>query len=53
MTKMKDIKFTQRAVESIRKATSCRVIDLLDAFVANNTLEALVDILEGIGDKEF
>ena len=50
MTRMNSVKFTLRAMEAIRKATSCRVTSLLDAFVANNTIEALVDILQGIGD---
>ena len=50
MTRMNNVKFTLKAMEAIRKATSCRVIQLLDAFVANNTIEALVSILQGIGD---
>jgi hypothetical protein len=40
-------------MEAIRKATSCRVIELLDAFVANNTIEALIEILEKYGADKF
>jgi hypothetical protein len=40
-------------MEAIRKATSCRVIELLDAFVANNTIEALIGILDSISAKRF
>lgn len=42
MTRMSGTKFTLKAMEAIRKATSCRVIELLDAFVANNTIESLI-----------
>mmetsp|Transcript_29513 Transcript_29513/g.44870 ORF Transcript_29513/g.44870 Transcript_29513/m.44870 type:complete len:177 (+) Transcript_29513:792-1322(+) len=49
MTKMSDLNFQVRATVAIRKATSCRVIELLDAFVANGTIEALVGILDGFG----
>lgn len=51
MTKLNDLRFTLKAMEAIRKATSCRVIELLDSFVANNTIEALVEILEREGDE--
>ena len=40
-------------MEAIRKATSCRVIDLLDAFVANGVIEALINILDEHGIKEL
>ena len=53
MTRMDNMKFMLRAMEAIRKATSCRVIELLDSFVANNTIEHCVDILKGIGKAEF
>ena len=53
MTKMDDVKFQLQAMEAIRKATSCRVIELLDAFVANNTIEALIGILDSHGAKYF
>jgi len=53
MTKMDDVKFQLKAMEAIRKATSCRVIELLDAFVANNTIEALIGILDSHGAKYF
>lgn len=40
-------------MEAIRKATSCRVIELLDAFVANEVMEALINILDEHGIKEL
>jgi len=40
-------------MEAIRKATSCRVIELLDAFVANGTIESLIRILDLHGETKF
>ena len=53
MTKMSNVKFRLIAMIAIRKATSCRVIELLDAFVANGTLEALIEILDDITQEEL
>ena len=49
MTRMDNLKFMLKAMEAIRKATSCRVIELLDSFVANNTIEHCIKILKDIG----
>ena len=38
---------------SIRKATSCKVAELLDAFVSNGLIEELVAILNHFGEKRF
>ena len=48
-----DIKFVLKSMEAIRKATSCRVIELLDSFVANNTIEHCVQILKSIGEARL
>ena len=53
MTRMDNLKFMLKAMEAIRRATSCRVIELLDSFVANNTIEHCVNILKGIGKAEL
>ena len=50
---MDDDKYRLIAMVAIRKATSCRVIELLDAFVANGTLEALVEILDAITEEKL
>ena len=51
MTKMGDHKFQLKALIAIRKATSCRTIELLDTFVADGLIETLVSILDGFGLK--
>lgn len=38
-------KYRLKALQTIRKATSCKVADLLDSFVANGLIEKLVEIL--------
>jgi hypothetical protein len=42
MSKFKNYKFRLKALVSIRKATSCKVAELLDSFVANGLIEKLV-----------
>lgn len=42
MSKGKNYKFKLKALISIRKATSCKVAELLDSFVANSLIEKLV-----------
>ena len=50
MTQMNNLEFQKRATIAIRKATSCRVLQLLDAFVADGIIEALHKILHDFGD---
>lgn len=49
MTRMNDEQFQLKALIAIRKATSCRTIELLDTFVADGLIENLVSILDGFG----
>ena len=51
MTRMGDLNFQLKALIAIRKATSCRTIELLDTFVADGLIETLVTILDGFGLK--
>ena len=51
MTRMGDRTFQLKALIAIRKATSCRTIELLDTFVADGLIETLVAILDGFGLK--
>jgi len=48
---MKNLVFQAKATTAIRKATSCRATELLDAFVACGTVEALISILDGFGTE--
>lgn len=49
MTKMSQLKFRLEATIAIRKATRCRQMELLDAFVANGLIESVVAILDDFG----
>ena len=51
----KNMKYEYRlkALTCIRKATSCKVTELLDSFVANGLIESLVEILNHFGVKTF
>jgi hypothetical protein len=49
ITRMNDLVFQKKALIAIRKATSCRTIELLDTFVADGLIETLIGILDGFG----
>jgi len=53
LTKMDILSFQEKATVAIRKATSSRVIECLDSFVANGLCEELIKILEGFGQEEL
>ena len=50
--KMK-LDYKLKALICIRKATSCKVSELLDSFVANGLIERLVDVLNFFGEETF
>jgi DNA-directed RNA polymerase alpha subunit len=53
MSFKKHFLFKLKALISIRKATSCKVAELLDAFVSNGLIEELVAILNHYGEATF
>lgn len=53
MSKMNDINFQLKATIAIRKATHCRVRELLDAFVAAGLIESIVKIINNFGQKNL
>lgn len=53
MVKMDDKSFVRKACIAIRKATSKRNGELLEAFNRNGLCEAVVKILDDIGEEEL
>lgn len=50
---MSNLNFVMQAATAIRKATACRFIELLDAFVSNGLIETIWERLNKIGPKKM
>ena len=50
---LSNLKFQMQAAIAIRKATACRVVELLDSFVANGLINVVVDRLNYFGKERF
>lgn len=51
MRMMDNREFQLKACVAVRKATSCRVVELLDSFVRDGIIESLLEILDGFGKE--
>lgn len=50
---MSNLNFVMQAAVAIRKATACRITELLDAFVSNGLIETVHERLHKIGPKKM
>ena len=53
LTKMGNLTFKMKATIAIRKATSSRVVELMDSFVKNKLCEELILLLDDFGPENL
>ena len=53
LTKLSEPKFKMKAAIAIRKATHCRLEELLDAFIAGGLIESIVKLVKSFGVEKL